>query len=151
MDIQDALNDISKRLNVLEARRQQERVVTLDLPNGEKITAPTGIWFLAFTTVMDSEMRTKLIDALMNIQKDHLAHNITFNPITTPLEELIKSSTPANPTGQIAHTDFVVDSDGKKHYTMHCDPGNYAGSFKSTSKLTHKPISEPMLKKEGGK
>lgn len=133
MDLQEALNSISSRLNNLEARRQTERFITMELANGEKVTAPVGIWFQAFCESMEPEVKQKLIETMVKVRDNHVAKNTIYAPSTTSIEELVKAASkqvPTRPTGQIAYTDFSVDKNGKKHYVMHCDPGNYAGTFK---------------------
>lgn len=141
MDIQDILSSVNTRLTMLEARRQQERVFTLELPNGEKVTAPVGLWFMALTTTLDSKAKAKMIEAMTNIQNEHIAKNSIINSTVSTVGAegskgvMVGSPTSENPTGRVAHTDFTVDDAGKKHYKMHCDPGNYAGSF-GRAKLT---------------
>lgn len=118
-----------------------QQVVTLKLPNGEEVSAPIGLWFLAYTTVMDRKIRLEMIEALVKIKNDHLAHNIIFNPragvpgvdlsggLRVASEPMTGSPTSENPTGKEVHTDFTVDKKGKKHYRMFCDKGNYTGIF----------------------
>lgn len=115
MNLQQTLDAFDLRLHRLEARRQQERVIALDLPNGEKITAPVGIWFLVWAKIMDEKLRIKLCETLKEIQEEHIKANPLINNSTRPgLQEK---------QGVVTHTDFVVDGKGKKHYTMHCEPG----------------------------
>lgn len=117
MNLQEILDSISTRITALEARRQQERFITLQLPNGEEVTAPTGIWFLSLAAVMDEDQRTKLIEKLMAVQKEHVDKNQLFSGTTKPMPTMQERM------GEVVHTDFTVDKAGKKHYTMKCESG----------------------------
>jgi len=130
---------LNERLQAMEAAMVKmithqakggERVISLELPNGEEVTAPVGIWFLAFTTFMDVNARTKLLEYVQRMQKDHIKNHPIWNPsVGAPGLDL--SQFGLGGQGVVTHTDFSVDDKGKKHYTMHCEPGRIAGNFKT--------------------
>lgn len=105
-----------------------ERVITLELPNGESVTAPVGIWFLAFTTFMETSERTKLLEYVQRMQKEHIAKHPIWNA-SAGAPGLDLSQFGMSGQGVVTHTDFSVDDKGKKHYTMHCEKGVIAGDF----------------------
>lgn len=98
-------------------RQGGERVIQLELPNGEKIEAPVGIWFLAWTEIMDTEQRTKLFEKVKQYSDMAMKNPILYNPGNQPMGNLVQR--------QVVHTDFTVDKKGKKHYSMYCEGGEY--------------------------
>lgn len=100
--------------------KQPERVIILKLPNGESIEAPVGIWFLAWTEIMDPDERTRLFNRVKAYEEEAMKKPIIHKP-------------PGMPTGlvqgNVVKQDFTVDKNGKKHYTMHCEGGVYNSKF----------------------
>ena len=94
-----------------------ERVIRLELPNGEEIEAPVGIWFLAFTEIMETEQRNKLFETVKKYRDRAMQNPILYNPGNQAMGNLVQR--------KVIHNDFRVDSKGKKHYTMFCDGGEY--------------------------
>jgi len=94
-----------------------ERVIVLELPNGEKIEAPVGIWFLAFTEIMDTRQRTQLFEKVKAYRDKAMQNPILYNPGGQRMGSLVQR--------EVVHTDFKVDSKGKKHYSMYCEGGEY--------------------------
>ncbi len=130
---------LNERLQAMEAAMVKmithqakggERVVSLELPNGEEVTAPVGIWFLAFTTFMDVTTRTKLLEYVQRMQTEHIKNHPIWNPNAAGAP-LNLGSLGLGGQGIVTHTDFSVDKNGKKHYTMHCEKGVIAGNFKT--------------------
>lgn len=139
-------------------------VLNLKLPNGEIVTAPAGIMLIALIDVMDPRLKEDMLRRVIEIKTEHEKNNTIYNAyapvpdlgirITPPREqislgpqadrvgprEVNGTEQPHEYLGMLAHTDFTVDRAGKKHYTMHCDTGNYAGL-----------LFPNRNKKEGGK
>ena len=99
-------------------RQGGERVIKLELPNGEEIEAPVGIWFLAFTEIMDTKQREALFNKVKAYRDRAMQNPILYNPGNQPMGNLVQR--------QVVHTDFTVDKKGRKHYSMHCEGGTYA-------------------------
>lgn len=104
-------------------------LITLKAPNGEDLTAPVKIWLLGLFATMTNDQLGAVFGKVQQMRDDSIARQFGGQGERLPI--LLKGN------GEKPN-EVTTDAAGKKHYTMHAEPGNYTGQLHGIG-LTKKP------------
>ncbi len=96
-----------------------QRVLTLIAPNGEQLTAPTGVWMLALYDLMAKGEQSLLFERVKKMREDAMDQNIII-PNAMQTNNIIQLNT-TKKKDETMH----IDKKGKRHIRMFCEPGEY--------------------------
>ncbi len=98
-------------------------ILSLNAPNGEQLTAPTGVWLLAMYDLMPDGERTKLFERVKKMRDDAMDQNIII-PNAMQTNNIIQLNTTRK-----KDESMYIDKNGKRHITMYCESGKYDSSL----------------------
>ncbi len=98
-------------------------ILALNAPNGEQLTAPTGVWLLAMYDLLPDGERTRLFERVKKMRDDAMGQNIVI-PNAMQTDNIIRLNTSRKKDETI-----YIDKQGRRHITMHCEAGKYNSSL----------------------